>query len=192
MNLEAASFLAEWRDIHSEIPPVGYLLRKGGAKHWVRFHALPESKRYPESVEEEHVVLGRAQALGEEVLGDGAECWLVQSGAPGPERPHDAFDARSRFGLEFICSFINHSQGWPVHAARVTWRRSVFDSLFIAVAHERAAPTLWFSPERRAVFAPYDGGFDLFLRSREEVSRQRHVHSSWLSGRHDCLYLLAE
>ena len=39
------SFEQEWRKFHGELPPLAFALREMSGGPWVRFHALPDSKR---------------------------------------------------------------------------------------------------------------------------------------------------
>ena len=67
-----AGFEQFWRDSYGEFPPVTYRLRyEFFDSRWVRFHSLPESKRYPESDTEMEIVLERANILADRVLGIG-------------------------------------------------------------------------------------------------------------------------
>ena len=42
-----SDFREIWSRFHPGINPVGYMMLRAGAQHWVRFHSLPESQRYP-------------------------------------------------------------------------------------------------------------------------------------------------
>ncbi|MFZ3566783.1 hypothetical protein ACNYS0_07350 [Streptomyces sp. BH034] len=48
-----------WQQHWPNCPPVGYKLRDPYRDLWVRFHSLPESKRYAEDESEYAVVLER-------------------------------------------------------------------------------------------------------------------------------------
>jgi hypothetical protein len=81
MNLAAPlhqQFRTDWSNRFGSLPPIGWVLRESG-RPWIRFHALPASKRYPEDAAERATILARAYALGGEILGEGKECWCVVS-----------------------------------------------------------------------------------------------------------------
>lgn len=61
------------------------------------------------------------------------------------------------------------------------WRPGAFDELLSEVADDETGSTLWMSQVNGAIFAPYDGGFDLFSRSRVEIEQMRVSHENWLS-----------
>jgi hypothetical protein len=58
--------LADWHHCFPDCEPVAHHLRVAFPDRWVRFHSLPESKRYPETEAEYAIVLERHnRVLGE-------------------------------------------------------------------------------------------------------------------------------
>jgi hypothetical protein len=57
-----------WQERWPRCPPVGYKLRGPYQDVWVRFHSLPESKRYPEDENEYAVVLERYNTVLDELF----------------------------------------------------------------------------------------------------------------------------
>ena len=177
-------FAAVWALHRRGFNPIGYDLRGTGAPNWVRFHSLPESKRYADTAEERAILLERNRTLAAVVLGDGP-CWIVQSHWPDatPRDAREAFRAARDLGLEYAFDFLpSVADGiWSAHAGLTTWSASASDDLILSIADDRAAPTVWMSAVNGAVFAPYDGGVDLFLASAEEVARLKATYADWLS-----------
>jgi len=176
------AFEVEWNRRYSGIRPAGYALRHGHAEHWVRFHALPQSKRYAEDDIERACVLHRMNTLAMEVLG-GEPCWVVELHWPGEQG--DA--GLATLGLPLAYRFDGNDDEpcgegvWSVHARQTTWGARSFDVILEAIANERAFSTLWFSRATAAVFAPYDGGVDLFLPTAADVDRLKGSYADWLS-----------
>ncbi|MGV1757777.1 DUF3885 domain-containing protein [Rhizobium sp. A22-96] len=52
----------------------------------VRFHSLPNSKRYLDNKTAERIVFSRAYGLADTVLGVDADCWQIEY-AREPNRP---------------------------------------------------------------------------------------------------------
>jgi len=186
-------FLHIWSTFHSHHQPVGYRLRSGGAANWVRFHSLPNAKRYADNADERHVILQRHNMLAAEVLRS-EPCWLVQTHWVADENAvsatgmHDPFAAARQFNLQFVREFIDEDEvRWRVHAGPTQWADGAFDHLLLDIAEERAAPTLWMSETSGAIFAPYDGGVDLFLSEPEQVVFLKAKHRDWLPDRRDGL-----
>jgi len=155
---------------------------------WLRIHNLPQSQRYPETPEDAAELLRRNNAAATEVLGNEAHCALIftrlgddatvdWSGYPlqgevpelmlsVPAREDD--DARRFFAL------------------RVRWQPQAFDELISARADDRIGPVLFANYEAGSIYAPYDGGADLFV-AREKVGALRKRFQAWLSPEgHGC------
>lgn len=52
-----------WNILSPNCPPVAFLLKNNLRDKWVRFHNLPESKRYPESPNEYKIILDRNSSV---------------------------------------------------------------------------------------------------------------------------------
>lgn len=173
-----SSFAETWQRHHGNAPPLSFAMRAESAEHWLRFHALPASKRYPASEAEQQIVLTRANILARAVLGEGDPCWLVQAGDWG-EPALGAWDYEA---------LHHHDEfDWQIRAALTTFQSNAFDALLLGIADETARRTLWMNANNGSVFAPYDGGFDLFLKSAEEVRFLKARHADWLSNHPDGL-----
>jgi hypothetical protein len=185
-----SGFETIWRRWHKGYAPLGHRLRDAGAPNWVRFHSLPGSKRYADDAQEDAVVRARWNTLAGEVLGEGLPCWLVSARWPQPDledyKTEDAFGAR--YGLEPAMTFASEdqeaegsaSEPWTALAAPLTWRSGAYDELFDAIAAGSTWGWLWLSHRTGAVFAPYDGGVDLFPTAADEADRLRRQYAEWL------------
>ncbi|MEZ5961104.1 MAG: hypothetical protein R3C30_11855 [Hyphomonadaceae bacterium] len=173
-----SEFETVWRRHYGDTPALSWAMRDREAGDWLRFHALPRSKRYPDSPEEEQIILERANTLARAVVGEGATCWLAQAGDWEPP-----FDANAQIAGRFHYDEFD----WLLFVSRLTFKSGVFDTLLLAVAKDTALRSLWLNEDTGDVFAPYDGGFDLFLKSPSEVEFLKARHASWLSPRCDGL-----
>jgi hypothetical protein len=54
------------------------MLRSDQWLAWVRFHSLPNSKRYPENDAEKDIIVSRAYSLAIETLGADTSCWQIE------------------------------------------------------------------------------------------------------------------
>ena len=167
-------FWSEWTQLYAGLWPAGWMLRTAGQLPWTRFHALPESKRYADTPEEAQMVLDRAYELADKVLQEGAACWLVT-----------AIYEDDKIGAPDSDNFVadeDGDAGWRFSASEVTWQRGSADAILTDVARDQAGPTLWLSRETGKIFAPYDGGFDIFLRSPAEVEEIKTKYREWRSS----------
>lgn len=181
-----------WSRFHEGHWPVGYRLTGSEAANWVRFHSLPNSKRYADSDDERRTILQRQNSLAAEVLGSDP-CWLVQThwitpaGVTDVADVYDPFAATRQFDLKPAFEFADDDDDedpvlWRVHAGQTRWTDGGFDELLTSIAEEQAGPTLWMSEMTGSIFAPYDGGVDLFLAKPKEVASLKRRHRDWLSS----------
>ena len=172
------SFQSSWDRFYGELAPYGWAVRGSDALYWTRFHSLPESKRYAEDESEWRVVLQRANTLASETLGGASTVWLVI-----PITGNSAVAHVSELGLSDRATFqIEDEEGSQEFAAgRVSWNAGKFDPLIRDIADDRLR-ALWFDPKSGTVFAPYDGGTDLFLPTVEQVEQLRANYPDWLSS----------
>jgi hypothetical protein len=176
METHLTGFNNAWTRLWPGFRPIGYMLRTDGAGHWARFHSLPDAKRYAETDEERRLILSFQNTLAADVLGD-APCWLVQSQWTRPDLADDGdpFKAVRDYGLEFAFIFSELGAGpddtqWRAHAGEMRWAEGEFDDLLLQIAEHAAGPTLWMSSTTGNIFAPYDGGVDLFIPLSERLS----------------------
>jgi hypothetical protein len=146
-------FAALWRGWFPDVPPVGHLLRDAYPERWLRVHSLPGSKRYAGTDAEWGELLRRMNAVATDVLGEGA-CALVEP------------------------AWAEDEWGAPVEA---TWRSGAFDALLRRVADDETR-AVFVALDSGRVFAPYDGGADLFLRDAVERDAFRARYGAWLSA----------
>lgn len=179
-------FAAFWNKNFHDHVPIGYLLRNSLKNRWVRFHSLPESKRYAETEEEWAILLDRQNRLATRVLGEGSRCWLVLprtiDAEDAVQSPHlDRFD----FAVAFNWSDRN-DPGFPVNKhiniAEIDWRPGEFDSLLRVIANWEDVSMAFISRKTGAIFAPYDGGMDVILKSKEEVTSLCAEFNKWRSS----------
>lgn len=175
-------FLVDWRGFFGDLPPLSFALPKDN--RWVRFHALPASRRYAETPNDEAIILERANTLAAEILGADVS-WLVQLGSIDGGWDNAAMRWRDEYRLKSGGTVFYDEVAWPLFAGRVQFEKSKFDGLLNDIAAEKAFRTLWLSPASGRVFAPYDGGFDIFLESSDAASEMRTKHETWLSSRAD-------
>lgn len=188
-----------WADSFGEIPPLGYLLTAHFSDaRWVRFHALPDSKRYAGNDTERAIVLARANELAGWVLGVGTPCWMIANSHPHQEeirarlRPDQRF-VREIFGLPESHAWVDENEDpdertvWTTYAGECAWQPGAFDEAIGLVADDVESGVLWVSKNTKAVFAPYDGGFDLIVNSAREVQELNEKFTDWLSPRSDGL-----
>jgi hypothetical protein len=179
-----------WRRNFGDFEPVAHLLRDRFHDRWVRFHSLPDSKRYPESADEVAIVLERHNRLIDRLTNGersltllGTEC----SASPSPSRTELADEGVCK-AEEAWCSVAMHelSQDWEeptywhLFASALQWRPGMLDSVLRLVSQDKAVNLMLLAP-RGWLYHPYDGGADVILPSEEQRTLLASEFSPWLS-----------
>ena len=186
--------LAWWQSRFGEIAPRGHLLRRALSEHWVRFHSLPDSKRYAESVDEyaelqrRHLAVASALFCADEPL----YVFRAHSGEPrlrGRTR-HQLVGRQFREAVA-VLPFESRGQdddedSMHVRALVTKWKPDFFEAAIRLLADWKEVGVSFVSPATRNMFCPYDGGMDVFTFSivPEEL---RTRFTSWRSARPDGL-----
>lgn len=177
MDREALTAL--WERRWPDTEPVGFEL--GRARDvWVRFHSLPESKRYPDDEHEYGIVLERHNTVLDELFA-GAEVYVLTprwtGRASAPRMRRDAKHWRTWLqGDDPGCPTYCH-----VFVERRWWRPVSLDGLLRRVADDREGGVIVADTGLRRLYHPYDGGADVHLATTEERDRLRERHAEWLS-----------
>ena len=179
-----------WQRHLASCEPVAHLLRVQLADRWVRFHSLPESKRYPETEKEMAIVLGRHNAVISTLVGEERNVTLLSTEYSEAVSPH-----RSQLAELGLCkneapwrSVAMHKIGddwgeptyWHVFSSNVPWNPGTLDGVLRFVAVDKVANVMLMSSQGW-LYHPYDGGADVVLPTQAERNLLASEFSSWLS-----------
>ncbi len=73
------NFQVYWQGTYSNCPMISSQLRHVFPQRWVRFHSLPESKRYAENENEYNTILQRHNAVLDYLAKSGESLWLIST-----------------------------------------------------------------------------------------------------------------
>jgi hypothetical protein len=186
--------LDNWDAAFPNCEPIAHLLREQFKERWVRFHSLPESKRYPENEDEMWEVLQRHNTILGELLGGERKVMLLTTGysetaESAPRYPELA--ALDPNGVLWRVVPMHQIEGtedryhWHVSSSLWDWQPAAFDPLVRLVAEDKIADVMMVHPECRWMLHPYDGGMDVILESSAARGRLKSLHREWLSARAD-------
>lgn len=183
-----------WNKHFPSMAPVSWDLRSSLPDRWVRFHSMPKGKRYPESKKDRAIVIERAHALITALMGaEGPYYMMANVYEPDPALPFTIEPTWTYHGVPLKEAFRGPEDAED-DASTIAVFTGVADRLddhfeqaVLGIAQERSARCIWVSPNVRAVFAPYDGGFDIIAPTPRTVSTLRADFKKWLSNRPDGL-----
>lgn len=146
--------------------PVGYELRDAFPERWFRVPSFDDDRRYPGSPADWVELVARHRSLADAVVGVGARAlvvagWFEEEGEPDP---------RERCDLPLVpwsCEPLPELPGARFLAAPFDYAFERLEPLVRLRSEDDGGPLVVFS-ERGRLYAPFDGGADLFLRDPAE------------------------
>lgn len=177
-----------WEKNFKDFIPEAHNLKHSYKDRWVRFHALPESKRYPESEQEYCEILRRYNLLLHKLCGEQAKLILVLT-----EYSESAISTKldpeltnlfpeTEFWRSVDQSEEDYKCYWHLHISEVHFTGTEFNHLFRLVADNQITNVMVISISEQIVFHPYDGGMDIMLPSIEKRNQLKDQHTDWLSA----------
>jgi hypothetical protein len=183
--------LSWWKSEIGAVAPVGFALRTYLFSRWVRVHSLPDSKRYPDCEAEYTELLARHAQIADTLFTEAEPLFLFRSRLDETDEPRMAGGVPlSNISLTLA---VNPRTVAPeddehliVRAATIQWKPAFFEAFVRGVADDVEDFVVFVSPATRNIYAPYDGGMDIFTFtvSPELIKAQ---FAAWKSSRADHL-----
>jgi hypothetical protein len=189
--------LDHWQDRFPGCEPIAHQMRVALRERWVRFHSLPESKRYPENEAEYETVLYRHNCILGELLGTERGVVLLTTGyseTREPVRTYPEFGTLDpdavpwqTVALHSASKEFTDPNYWHVFGSVWEWQPGLFDPVIRLVADDTIANVMIVHPDCRWLVHPYDGGMDVIAESPAARGWLRAAYKDWLSARADGL-----
>lgn len=180
-----------WNGSWSGCPPAAHLLRRRFPAQWVRFHTLPESKRYATSETEHLEILRRHHLLLAELAANAMPAQQVSvaitcswSATPQPA-PRDTAVAATTPEAEYWRSDDLATDpgfhSWQHHyTSPVRLTDPALDQLLLCVADDMTDGVILTNTACTWVYHPYDGGADVFTSNTKTRDHLTDANSQWL------------
>ncbi|GAA0940810.1 DUF3885 domain-containing protein [Nonomuraea longicatena] len=180
-----------WREKWPDCPPIGHELKAYYCSRWVRFHSLPQSKRYADTPAEYDVILQRHNTVLTELF-DGREVLVVTVAGTGESALVEPLEHPEPLTLNpgaqrwMTATDYKEDEEFPFYShllvTQQSWRTGALDPLLRAVADDVVAGVLVTDLQMSQVYHPYDGGADCVLESPGARNRLEAAHGEWLSS----------
>ncbi|MFE0190033.1 hypothetical protein [Streptomyces sp. NPDC058989] len=149
----------------------------------MRFHSLPESKRYPQDESEYAIVLHRYNSVLDELFAGTdvyviTPVWTTDPDVP-PHQPDAGYWRSLLVADDVDPEFRTY---YHLFASRQPWQHGCINDLLRDVADDKVADVLITDIQLQRIHHPYDGGADVFLTTPEERDGMRDRHAGWLSS----------
>jgi len=160
---------------------------------WVRFHSLPESKRYAESELEHDEILRRHNTVIDQLVsefnhaGDSlvvVTCAGSFSSLPVERGPAERAASSDAVYWRSIRREADHDDEYWSHlyADMVEWNPGELDDLLLLVADGETSDAFVASNGFEWLYHPYDGGADVIAPNASVRDRLSDEHNGWLSS----------
>ena len=178
-----------WKEEFGKFRPEAHQLKYKFQDRWVRFHALPDSKRYPESDLEYQEIFRRHNLLLQSFTDQKSILVVVPeySESRKPSKPEKKLQALFSNTSPWV-TLKQHEDNeptknyWHLHVAKVAYSGTELNGLFRLVANDEVGNILILSITKNIVYHPYDGGTDVILPSSEKRDIVREKYKDWLSS----------
>lgn len=164
--------------------PEAHTFRFAVPDRWVRFHSLPRSKRYPDSLSDYQTLLERHNTVLTELRAKDVYVFTVAY------KPNDLFSGKEPIHTGLHPRAVHwrrvadESEPEYYHDVYVSRHRYVsgnLDTLLRAVADDRASGVFFAGQHLEWLYHPYDGGADIILPTTTERNTLKANHRDWLS-----------
>lgn len=191
-QIDVAELDAAWNGSWSASPPAAHLLRRRFAERWVRFHTLPNAKRYATSDAERAEILHRYRLLLGALLSDampGGETLLAitcsWSPTSAPTQRDPAVAATTPGAAYWRSDDLATDPGfhsWQHHyVSRLDMTDTALDQLLLCAANDMTDGVILTNHTCSWVFHPYDGGVDIFTVNIEHRDQLSTAYADWLA-----------
>jgi len=184
-SARAAQLSDLWEHKWRRAEPLGHVLRVEDADQWVRFHSLPDSKRYAENAAEYDEILRRHRTVLHELHGSVGSGSLHVIAADWGWRDLSAGWSRRRLPGAWPWRSSQADED-PNAGRNYFWAASELsepeiDALLLAAADDQGHFVIG-APDLEWLYCPYDGGADVLLPSAVERDAIKTRHTDWLSS----------
>ncbi|GHU11141.1 hypothetical protein FACS1894185_3890 [Betaproteobacteria bacterium] len=157
-------------------PPIAHAL-KHTAPTWVRFHSLPESKRYADDEAEYQILLNRhhqvLRYLGDQVSPTPIASVIVIT--------VDEIISGSLLWRTIEADVYDRTDDAPLYAIRLPLTPKALDPLLRLVADDQIGGVIITDDSATWVYHPYDGGADVIAPTMSVRSTLCERYADWLS-----------
>ncbi len=175
-----------WQNARSTAQPTGWALRRAFPDRWLRIHSLTDSKRYAETEHDWSELRSRHRRATSLLLREGEFGFVIVPWACVHDEVFRGLGLAPSLDLPGYQPDDDEPPPGPFHIAPLYWSFDSFLPILEAVADD-ATRSVFVSADSAHIYAPYDGGADLFFPEPSSLSAARITLADYLSDRPDGL-----
>lgn len=171
--------LSKYKIPFDNIPPLGYILRDIFKENWLRVHNLNNAKRYSDNLQESTEIIFRNKMAFDESIKNNAIGFLTTFDLDLNELDNQWIKL---LNLQYFNQYDISEDEEPYF---VTTYSFIFDELYenmiLDIANDEFdGKILFYSLSNGNIFAPYDGGIDLFIFNKNKYSLFKNNFKDYL------------
>ncbi|MFY8067222.1 MAG: hypothetical protein RSE15_01500 [Flavobacterium sp.] len=184
-----------WNSNFNQTIPLSYLFKEVYHERWLRFHSLPDSKRYPESDIEMNIILQRYNQIFSEIYNENEEIYLVHTNITHNDEKFELLNFHPELNFKKSCSFklemyfpndFDNDAILEVFVSRKCWNLISYNEILKEIVND-ISRFFFISLDSKIIVAPYDGGIDIILKSETDKAILTKKYKNWISKRIDKL-----
>jgi hypothetical protein len=187
--MDKEEFKIFWRKNYKECQPLGYELREHYKNQWLRIHALPNSKRYPDTENEYNEVLYRHNCILENLLGSNKPYLLLVTDYIESNSSPIRKEFIKLSNIEFTYAltidktntYFSDDMEVDIYTAALTWNKGSINMILKFIADDKLSNVLIIGLTNKFIYHPYDGGADIIIVSDSLRSRIYTEYLDWVS-----------
>jgi len=188
-----------WVENYNTLPPLGHYLRDYFFEdRWFRIHSLPNSKRYANNKTEMNTIIERQNTLIDDLIGENnGYVLLLYNFSELPIQKY-CFDIHNAITLDTLEIDNDYYEDCVLNVAIISkiWHNRSLDNWLELIANDEVIISkdlyevcrcLIIDINKNRIIAPYDGGVDVILNTKDERDSYKIKYQNWLSFREDGL-----
>lgn len=184
-----------WQQLHPTVPPIGFLLAEEYPDRHLRIHSLPRAKRWPTTGREHAEIRRRHATMAADVLGERLQRATLFYGERSGRTVREAATAIGMPAASLPLLWDLPDKMWDpddgcfsvpiaIFGSMSALTPAQFESLVSLVAEDRCRAIVA-DLESCRIYAPYDGGADLFYPTEVDRDAAAIRFESWLPSEAD-------
>lgn len=161
--------LSLWGNSYSSVQPTGWALRAAFPDRWLRIHSLTDCKRYAETEQDWSTLNERHRHATSLLLREDEDGYLVVPWSCAENEVFHELGLRPSLELPAFQPDPNAPATGPYHISGYRWRFDAFSPILEAVSDWKTM-ALFVTADASRIYAPYDGGADLFTSNSGHLS----------------------
>jgi len=173
---------AIWNSVIGKIDPDASTLKYLLKDRWIRFHSLPESKRYAAHESERSIILYRHNIILDELWKNGSEIIIINTKWSESKKADEKLKTLGNYWESTIVDPKDAESPWRhMYYKKTNWSVGKLDNKILQTANDEISNFMVINMESKSLYHPYDGGMDLIISDKSILEHMKYKFIEFLS-----------